>query len=137
MEHFTELPRRIITLQQQRTRKRKRKRRKVYYDYAMSHLQKVWIFIQPTVGTRMLRIRQPLLVQASGTTGQTQHYNLDHPTTDQPVALMPGDQLPVYNQHAQRISGSYMQATTAREHLHQALHPTSVHLVLYYMTSVL
>ena len=38
---------------------------------------------------------------------------MDHPTNDQPVALMPKDQLPCYNQHGQCISGSYMQATTA------------------------
>ena len=50
----------------------------------------------------------------SGTTGQTQHCNLDHPTTDQPVALMPRDQLPVYNQHGQCISGSYVQASTGQ-----------------------
>ena len=49
----------------------------------------------------------------SGTTGQTQHFSMDHPTNDQPVALMPRDQLPLYNQHGQCISGSYMQATTA------------------------
>ena len=49
----------------------------------------------------------------SGTTGQTQHYSLDHPTTDQPGALMPRDQLPIYNQHGQCITGSYMQASTA------------------------
>ena len=38
---------------------------------------------------------------------------MDHPTNDQPVALMPRDQLPLYNQHGQCISGSYMRATTA------------------------
>ena len=38
---------------------------------------------------------------------------MDHPTNDQPVALMPRDQLPLYNQHEQCISGSYIQATTA------------------------
>ena len=49
----------------------------------------------------------------SGTTGQTQHFSLDNPTTDQPVALMPRDQLPLYNQHGQCISGTYMQAAPA------------------------
>ena len=51
----------------------------------------------------------------SGTTGQTQHFSIDHPhpSNDQPVALMPRDQLPLYNQHRQCISGSYMQSTTA------------------------
>ena len=49
----------------------------------------------------------------SGTTGQTQHFSMDNPMNDQPVALMPRDQLPLYNQHGQCISGSYMQATTA------------------------
>ena len=38
---------------------------------------------------------------------------MDHPTNDQPVALMPRDQLPLYNQHGQCISGSYMQAMQA------------------------
>ena len=32
-----------------------------------------------------------------GTTVQPQHYSLDHPANDQPVALMPRDQLPLYN----------------------------------------
>ena len=49
----------------------------------------------------------------SVTTGQTQHYSMDHPANDQPVALMPRDQLPLYNQHGQCISGTYMQSTTA------------------------
>ena len=44
----------------------------------------------------------------SGTTGQTQRYSMDHPANDQPVALMPRDQLPLYNQHGQCISGTYM-----------------------------
>ena len=38
---------------------------------------------------------------------------MDHPTNAQPVALVPRDQPPLYNQHGQCISGSYMQATTA------------------------
>ena len=38
---------------------------------------------------------------------------MDHPANDQPVALMPRDQLPLYNQHGQCISGTYMQATSA------------------------
>ena len=38
---------------------------------------------------------------------------MDHPANVQPVALMPRDQLPLYNQHGQCVSGSYMQATTA------------------------
>ena len=49
----------------------------------------------------------------SGTTGQRQHYSMDNPANDQPVALMPRDQLPLYNQHGQCISGTYMQATSA------------------------
>ena len=49
----------------------------------------------------------------SGTTGQTQHFSMDHPTNDQPVAIMPRDQLPLSNQHGKCISGSYVQATTA------------------------
>ena len=48
----------------------------------------------------------------SGTTGQTQHYSMDSPANDQPVALMPRDQLPLYNQHGQCISGTYMQTTS-------------------------
>ena len=52
-------------------------------------------------------------VVGSGTTGQTQHFSMDHPTNDQPVALMLRDQLPLYSQHGQCISGSYMQATIA------------------------
>ena len=38
---------------------------------------------------------------------------MDHPTNHQPVALMPRDQLLLYNQHGQCISGTYTQATTA------------------------
>ena len=49
----------------------------------------------------------------SATTGQTQHFSMDNPANDQPVALMPRDQLPPYNQHGQCISGTYMQTSSA------------------------
>ena len=38
---------------------------------------------------------------------------MDNPANDQPVALTPRDQLPLYNQRGQCISGTYMQATSA------------------------
>ena len=36
-------------------------------------------------------------------------------------------QLPIYNEHGQCLSETYMQATTAPRQLQQAQHPTSIH----------
>ena len=38
---------------------------------------------------------------------------MDNPANGQPVALMPRDQLPLYNQHGHCVSGSHMRATAA------------------------
>ena len=98
---------RILPQQQQRTRKRKRKRRKGKCYYSMPRLQEV-----RTCGSQLLV--QGLYLHYSSCWfrhywSETQHYSMDHPTNDQP----PRDQRPIYNQHGQCVSGSYMQATTA------------------------
>ena len=66
--------------------KEKEERQELLRSVTLVKSMDMW---QPTVGTRTL------------------------PTLQQPVALMPRDQLPLYNQHGQCISGTYMQATTA------------------------
>ena len=66
---------------------------------------------QPTVGTRTLPRLQQLLVQALLVRHNTTAWTTQRTTN--PVALMPRDQLPLYNQHGQCISGTYMPATSA------------------------
>ena len=98
----------------------------------MPCLQKVW-----TRGSQLLVQDSTYTTAAvgSGTTGQTQHYSMDHPANDH--------QLPScleINYHSTTNMDSVFQVPTCKLHLRQeqllqALHPTSLLQDLYYMIS--